>query len=78
MNNNKNNFTRARFCSQVPSPIPYSSQIYYIHHIKCRRKRKVDNYNHGNNLIGTGGGTSGNGDSCDLFNCCMLGLTIMM
>ena len=23
-------------------------------------------------------GTSGNGDSCDLFNCCMLGLTIMM
>ena len=45
---------------------------------KCRRKRKVDNYNHGNNLIGTGVGTSGNGDSCDLFNCCMLGLTIMM
>ena len=26
----------------------------------------------------TGGGTSGNGDSCDLFNCCMLGLTIIM
>ena len=22
--------------------------------------------------FGTGGGTSGNGDSCDLFNCCML------
>ena len=43
---------------------------------KCRRKRKVDN--HGNNSTGTGGGTSGNSDSRDLFNCCMLGLTIMM
>ena len=40
------------------------------------RKRKVDN--HGNNSTGTGGGTSGNSDSRDLFNCCMLGLTIMM
>ena len=36
---------------------------------KCRRKRKVDSYNHGNKLIGTGGGTSGNGDSCDLYSC---------